>query len=83
METGTIHHLLNTIQILKHGGDSIMFWGTGRPVRVEEKLDGVKYRDILNENMVQSTQGLRFTFQQDNDPKHTAKTAQEWIRDNS
>ena len=59
----------------------------GGLVRVEGKLNGAKYRDILNENLVQSAQGLRlgkwFTFQQDNDPKHTAKTRQEWLRDNS
>ena len=61
--------------------------GTGGLVRVEGKLNGAKYRDILNENLVQSAQdlrlGRRFTFQQDNDPKHTAKTMQEWLRDNS
>ena len=86
---GTAHHLPK----MKHGGGSIMLWGcfsaagTGGVVRVEGKLNEAKYRDILNEYLVQSAQdlrlGQRFTFQQDNDPKHTAKTTQDWLRDNS
>jgi hypothetical protein len=59
--------------------------GTGRLVRIEAKMNGAKYREILNENLLQSTQdlslGQRFTFQQDNNPKHTAKTLQKWLRD--
>ena len=46
---------------------------------IEGKMNGAKYREILGENLLQSAQGLR----QDNDPKHTAKTTQEWLRDKS
>ena len=56
--------------------------GTRRLVRIEGKMNSAKYREILDENLLQSAQelrlGRRFTFQQDNDPKHTAKTTQEW-----
>ena len=66
-----------------------MLWGcfTGRLVRIEGKMNGAKYREILDENLLQSSQdlrlGRRFTFQQDKDPKHTTKTMQEWLRYNS
>lgn len=54
--------------------------GTGGLVAGEGKQNGVKYRDILNENLVQSAQALRlagtFTFQKDSDPKYTTKTMQ-------
>jgi hypothetical protein len=61
--------------------------GTVRLVLIEEKMSGAKYREILDENLLQSTQdlrlGRRFTFQQVNNPKPTAKTTQEWLWDKS
>jgi hypothetical protein len=35
-------------------------------------MNGTKYREILDENLLQGAQDLRFTFQQDNDHKRTA-----------
>ena len=58
--------------------------GIGKLVRVEGKMDGAKYRDILEQNLYHSVCDLRlawrFTFQQDNDPKHTAKATLEWFK---
>jgi hypothetical protein len=69
-----------------HGGDSIILWGcfsaagTGRLVRIEGNMHGAKYREILDENLLQNAQdlrlGRRLIFQQDNNPKHTTKTSQ-------
>ena len=92
-ETSPAHHLANTIPTVKRGGGSIMLWGcfaaaeTGRLVRIEGKMNGAKYRKILDESLLQSTHdlrlGRRFSFQQDNDPKHITKITQEWFRDKS
>ncbi|KAK3556293.1 hypothetical protein QTP70_007047 [Hemibagrus guttatus] len=89
----TAHHLANIILTLKHGGGSIMLWecfsaaGTGRLVRVKGKMNAAIYRDILDENLLQSALdlrlGQRFIFQQDNNPKHTDKITKECLQDNS
>ncbi|MBN3294624.1 TCB2 transposase, partial [Polypterus senegalus] len=92
-QPGTAHHLSNTVPTVKHGGGRIMLWGgfsaagTGRLVAIEGKMNAAKYRDILDKNLLQSAKdlrlGRRFTFQQDNDPKHTAKITKEWLHNNS
>ncbi|KAL0146548.1 hypothetical protein M9458_058179 [Cirrhinus mrigala] len=59
---GTAHHLSNTVPTVKHGGGSIMLWGclsaagTGRLVAIKGKMNAAKYRDILDENLLQSAQ---------------------------
>ena len=75
------------IPMVKHGCGSIMLWGcfsaagTVRLVWIEGKMNGAKYSEILDEDLHLSAQdlrlGRRFTFQKDNDPKHTDKTIQE------
>ena len=50
---------------LKHGGGSIMLWGcfsaarTGILDRIKGKMNRAKYREILDENLLQSAQDLR------------------------
>jgi hypothetical protein len=54
-----------TIPTVKHSGDSIILWGcfsaagTGRLVKINGKMNGAKYREILDENLLQKAQDLR------------------------
>ncbi len=75
---------------MKHGGGNIMRWGcfsakwTGWLHRIEGKMDGAMYREILANNLLSSVRTLKmgrgWVFQHDNDPKHTARATKEWLR---
>lgn len=73
---------------MKHGGGSIMVWGcfsgygVGDLIKIEGKMDAKKYHHILSSHAIPS--GLRligpgFVLQQDNDPKHTARSIKEYL----
>uniref|UniRef100_A0A8C7RRQ8 Transposase Tc1-like domain-containing protein n=1 Tax=Oncorhynchus mykiss TaxID=8022 RepID=A0A8C7RRQ8_ONCMY len=80
----------NTIPTVKHGGGNTILWGcfsakgTGRLHRIEGRLDEAMYREILANNLLPSVRVLKmghgWVFQHDNDPKHTARATNEWLR---
>ncbi|KAM9403272.1 optineurin-like isoform 2-T2 [Salvelinus alpinus] len=80
----------NTIPTVKHGGGNIILWGcfsakgTGRLHRIEGRMDGAMYCEILANNLLPSVRALKmgrgWVFQHDNDPKHTARATKEWLR---
>jgi DDE superfamily endonuclease/Transposase len=81
-------------QTVKHGGGSIMIWGcmtwygTGYMCKIEGRMDQHLYRSILEDELIQTIDYYQLEpsqciFQQDNDPKHRAKSVQEWIIDQS
>ena len=65
-------------------GDVFPSAGTGKLVRIEGMTYGAKYREIIEGNLFKSSRdlrlGRRFTFQHENDPKHTAKATLEWFK---
>lgn len=83
----------NVQPTVKHGGGSLMVWGcmshfgVGNLVQIEGGLDSKLYCTILEEDLAPSVEYYGgnmadFIFQQDNDPKHTSRMAQNWLAAN-
>jgi len=73
---------------VKHGGGSVMLWGIfsgyglGPIVKIEGKMNGVMYRKILEENLLQYAEdhmplAIDRIFQ--HDPKHTSQVVKQWL----
>jgi transposase len=80
----------DTIQAtVKHGGGSAMFWGsvgnckTGKLDKIEGIMEKNKYLSVLDKQAIPSGEALfggeHWTFQQDNDPKHSSKLCKTFL----
>ena len=78
-------------QTVKHGGGGIMMWGcmtskgVGYACKIDNILDQHLYKEILEDDLMKTLEFYdlepkKVIFQHDNDPKHTAKTVKEWLR---
>ena len=89
---GKAYNQKNTLPTVKHGGGSLMFWGSfsangsGSLVKVDGIMKKEQYLKIIKENIRQNAEklhlGSEWMLQQDNDPKHTAKIVKKWLQDN-
>ncbi|KAK3531021.1 hypothetical protein QTP70_007870 [Hemibagrus guttatus] len=65
--------------------DSERAGGPGNLIKVNGTMKKEQYIKILNNNIRQSAEklglGHQWTFQHDNDPKHTAKVVKKWLAD--
>jgi len=80
-----------TKKVVKHGGGNVIVWGCitaeglGWISRIDGNMDAVLYVEILNNDFLGTLHDLDINktniyFQQDNDPKHTSKLAQDWFK---
>ncbi|KAI4903396.1 hypothetical protein NFI96_004730 [Prochilodus magdalenae] len=78
-ETETLRSVISSQKAVVYKVDQ----SPGNLVRVHSIMNALKYQDILKQNLVASARKLKmgrhWVFQQDNDPKHMAKSTQKWF----
>ena len=61
--------------------------GVGKISVIDGKMNAQKYKQNLQENLMSSASGLEllsdYIFQQDKDPKCTAKSTKKWLSENN
>lgn len=81
----------HSLKTVKHGGGSVMVWacfsyyGKGKLVFIDNTMTGASYVALLSKNLKSSARLMElydYTFQQDNDPKHTSKISKEYFDKN-
>ena len=89
-EDGEAYSPKNRVSTVKFGGGSIMIWGcfsekvVGKISVIDGKINAQKYKKILQENLMSLLSfEQRYIFQQDNDPKYTAKSTKKWSSKNN
>jgi transposase len=79
------------LKTVKHGGGNVMVWGCfsshglGPIHRINGIMNCFGYNNILRDVMLPYAEWnmpIKWIFQQDNDPKHTAKVVKQWFNDN-
>lgn len=79
-------------QTVKHGGGNIKLWscitydGVGFMTKLNENLTAIIYKTILEEEHETTINYYKLDkkkliFEQNNDPKHTAKLVRDWLED--